>query len=151
RGTTNVDFGPTLRAGFARVHDGEPLGLRVGREGVDLVRHDEVVVERKVDLPIRWLRGFVEVQSYQSRLEPRFDVSAAEARRFVASLPRSSRGEPAWVQPAGNGLRLARRDAKGSVSCIDPQRLRVLWPVLQHAERMRVHSTPDGAVTNWEV
>jgi hypothetical protein len=39
-----------------------------GTDRVEISGGDETVVERKVKLPLRWLKDFVEVQAYQSRL-----------------------------------------------------------------------------------
>src|SRR5204862_2775172 len=57
RGTTNVDFNATLRAALARIRDGDKVELSVGAKAVELSRNAEAVVERKVPLPLRWLKG----------------------------------------------------------------------------------------------
>jgi hypothetical protein len=68
-GTTNVDFGAAMRAGLARIRDTDRVGLAVGSDLVSLRRGDQTIVERKVALPVRWLKGLVEVQAYQARVE----------------------------------------------------------------------------------
>src|SRR5262249_29270532 len=73
-GTTNVDFNPAMRASLARVRDVDRLGISVGPDEVAVRRGFENVVERKVALPLRWLKGFVEVQAYQSEMQPQFEV-----------------------------------------------------------------------------
>jgi hypothetical protein len=47
---------------------------------------DVQVVERKVPLPERWLKGFAEVQVVAACMEPVAELSGIEARRFVRSL-----------------------------------------------------------------
>ncbi len=84
RGTTNVDFNAAMRAALARIRDADRVELSVGAKMVELAPGDEAVVERKVALPLRWLKGFVEVQAYQARMSPCLEVAGAEAWRFLA-------------------------------------------------------------------
>ncbi|WP_416058633.1 hypothetical protein [Stenotrophomonas maltophilia] len=105
KGTTNVDFNAPMRAVLARVRDGADLHLSVGREALELRASDEAIVERKVPLPVRWLRGMVEVQAYQAAMQPSFQVPALDLVRLLRSLPRAgTRRTPLWVAPASTGL-----------------------------------------------
>jgi hypothetical protein len=90
QGTTNVDFNAPFRAMLAQVRDDERVGFAIGREEVTLLRGADQVVERKVDLPVRWLKSFVEVQAYEARMHLRADLGKIEAVRFLRSLPRTT-------------------------------------------------------------
>lgn len=63
RGTTNVDVNGPLREALARVGGSDPLHLAVGTDELAVTTMDGAVVEKKVPLPDRWLRGFAEVRS----------------------------------------------------------------------------------------
>ncbi len=126
RGTTNVDFNPAMLAALARLRDADVVQLSVGSDEVKLSDAKGQVVERKVALPVRWLKGFVEVQSYQARMQLVHDVSGVEALRFLRSLPRTKTKHPAWIVPAGRGLRLSQQPAADGVRVAGLQRLRVL-------------------------
>src|SRR5207237_1160072 len=82
RGTTNVDVNDSLRLALGRVRGADPLGLEVGPDELAVTTFDGTVVERKVPLPGRWLRGFAEVQALTSGFEPRATLSAPDAARF---------------------------------------------------------------------
>lgn len=152
RGTTNVDFNPPMRAAIARIRDADRVGLRVGDEAVEIERAGQTTVERKVKLPVRWLKGFVEVQAYQSRMTRRLEVPGAEFRRFVRTLPRGRTGRGmAWVVPAGGGLRLSQREAPGAVPAGGVERLRILEPLARHAKSLHVYVAADEDVSDWEV
>ncbi|MEQ4724412.1 SWIM zinc finger family protein [Nonomuraea sp. B19D2] len=58
RGTTNVDVNAPLREALARVGARDPLHLGVGLDELVVTTMDGAVVEKKVPLPERWLRGF---------------------------------------------------------------------------------------------
>ncbi|MEJ7729236.1 MAG: SWIM zinc finger family protein [Polyangiaceae bacterium] len=155
-GTTNVDFNAGMRAALARIREGDRLLLEIGQEGV-AVTHDargdsERVVERKVKLPARWLRGLVEVQAIQRRMEQRMDLDRASAVRFLRALPRAGRpSDAAWVLPSGNGIRLgsARRD--GAVRLAGPTRLAMLEPALPLGDRIAVFEDPVTGASAWRV
>lgn len=156
-GTTNVDVNPPLRRALAGIGGDDALHLAVG-EDVTVTTASGSVTEEKVPLPERWLKGFAEVQVVGSTMRPVLEVSAAEARRFVRSLPASTGGRSAllWAVPAGRGLRLTSRPGTDAVCVAGPERLRALEPVLRFASSLRayapavaVHGRPAAAV--WEV
>ena len=95
KGTTNVDFNDAMRTALRRMNDEHDARLQVGGEGVTLVRGDEQLVERKVKLPVRWIKGFCEVQAYQPRMTPYFELAPAEGRELFGSLPPGRRLAPA--------------------------------------------------------
>lgn len=150
-GTTNVDFNPPLRAALAQVRDDERVGLAIGTDEMVLLRGGDQVIERKVALPLRWLKGFVEVQSYQSRMERRATLGKIEALRFLRSLPRSTTNTPFWVVPAGPGLRLSQRDASGAVRVAGLERLRLLEELAPYAEQLAVFTDARGAASEWQL
>ncbi len=153
RGTTNVDFNPPMRAALAAILDSERVGLNVGADRVELERSSESVVEKKVKLPVRWLKGFVEVQAYQARLKPQFEVSSSEVRQLLRSVPQHvtwQRGSTSYIVPAGKGLRLSQREGPKCVPVGAIGRLKVMEDLLRHAKSVRIYSGTDG-VTGWEL
>ncbi|MFB9634760.1 SWIM zinc finger family protein [Streptomyces spiralis] len=160
-GTTNVDVNNPLREALSRIGADDPLHLRVGPEELTVTTLDGPVVEKKVPLPDRWLRGFAEAQVIAAGFDLRAELPAAEAVRFLRSLPRSgSRGGRSgarWVVPAGRVLRPTTRPVPGAVCLPGPERLAALQRVLRHATALRVYGPAvTGAATEatasaWEV
>ena len=130
RGTTNIDVNEPLRRALSRVRGADPLKLSVGPDEVEVTTFEGSVVERKVPLPGRWLRGFAEVQALSSGFEPRARLGRVEAKRFLRSLPTGGRSA-LWAVPAGRGLRLTSRAAPGAVSVPEPARLKELISLLR--------------------
>ncbi len=158
-GTTNVDVNNPLREALSRIGPDDPLHLRVGPEEMAVTTLDGPVVEKKVPLPDRWLRGFAEAQVIAAGFDLRAELPAAEAVRFLRSLPRSGpRGAasgPRWVVPAGRALRPTTRPVPGAVCLPGPERLAALQRVLRHATALRVYGpavTGGAAATSsaWE-
>jgi hypothetical protein len=151
RGTTNVDFSAPMRAALARVRDHDDVGLAIGADSVELLRGNDRVVERKVVLPLRWLKGFVEVQAYQSRMTPRLEVAGPEAVRFLRALPRGTGPMSAWVVPAGRRFRLSQTKTAGAVRLDGVGRLRVLESLARHARSLRVYVDEPSGASAWEL
>lgn len=152
RGTTNVDFNSAMRGALAQVRNGDAVRLAVGAQCVHLTRADATVIEKKVKLPVRWIKGFTEVQAYMPGLKQRFTIPAAEALRFVRGLPRGgSPKQASWVTELGRGLRLSQRETKGGVRVTGTDRIRILEPMLMHARELRVWAEESTAVSAWEV
>jgi hypothetical protein len=152
QGTTNVDFNAGMRAALAQVRDSESVSLAVGTDEVSLLRGPHQVVERKVELPLRWIRGFVEVQAYQARMECRLELGKLETLRFLRALPRSATTRSVfWAVPAGGGLRLSQRESPGAVRVTGLARLRLLEQAAPFADGMRVYADPHAGASDWEL
>jgi len=161
-GTTNVDINAPMRSALSKLRDGETMDLAVGAEGLAIKHDGQELIERQVTLPSRWLRGFVEVQSFQSNMALSFEASGAEFRRFLNALPKSFKGA-AWVSLANGSIRLSSIASKGAVCVGGIARLRVLQPVARYADKVRIYGPreigPDAGMptasnagaTGWEI
>ncbi|WP_437081493.1 SWIM zinc finger family protein [Streptomyces sp. enrichment culture] len=162
-GTTNVDVNNPLREALSRLAGDDPMHLRVGPDDLAVTTLEGPVVEKKVPLPDRWLRGFAESQVVSAAFDLRAELSAAEAVRFLRTLPRTApggsgatgRAAPLWVVPAGATLRPTTRPVPGAVCLPGPERLAALQRILRHATGLRVYgpAAHGGAATAsaWEV
>ncbi|HVA47632.1 MAG TPA: SWIM zinc finger family protein [Pirellulales bacterium] len=151
KGTTNVDFNDAMRTALRRMNDEENAKLQVGGDGVTLIRGDEQVVERKVKLPVRWVKGFCEVQAYQPRMTPQLELSAAEARELFRSLPPVSNGyRPVHIARTGQKVRLASRPVRGSVQVRGVERVRVLEGLVPFAQKLLIWYDEESQTSGWE-
>lgn len=133
-GVTNVDVNPPLREALAGLRPGEPLRLDVGSEALTVTTLDEAVVEEKVALPDRWLKGFAETQVLSAGMTLQHSLDRTEAIRFIQGLPKNSNTRTVmWAAPAVRGLRLGTKPAPHAVCVAGPERLRALEPMLRHA------------------
>jgi hypothetical protein len=155
-GTTNVDVNPPLRGALARVGGASALRMEVGPDELAVTTMHGSVVEKKVPLPARWLRGFAEVQVIASRFDPRLEVTAAEAVAFLRRLPRGTDRSVLWAVPSGRSLRLTSRPVPGAVCLPGAGRLVALRPLLRFATGLRAYGPPVGpssgpVASTWEL
>lgn len=150
KGTTNVDFNAPMRAALARLREADGLSLSVGRDALSLQSGGCEVVERKVALPLRWLRGMVEVQSYLAGMQHRFELKGLEALRFFRTLPKASTSRtPLWVVPAPSGPFTTTRPHAQGVRVTDTTRLRVLEALLPKARSVAVYADAGQQTSAW--
>ena len=144
-GTTNVDFNPPMREALARVAGQDPLRVKVGEESVEVATLEGSVVERRVPLPQRWVKGFGEVQVALAAVRPVARLGAVEAQRFLRGLPRGRAGEATtWAQATGGTLRVTATHRPGAVCLAAPARLRVIEPLARFATGLSAYADPDA-------
>jgi hypothetical protein len=114
---------------------------------------DGRVVEKRVPLPARWLRGLAEVAARALPLDPRLSMPAPRAVALLAELSARTGRQVRWLLPAGSGWRSTTRPASGAVCVADGFRLSVLRPLLPLARTLTLYAPPvDGApaqVSGW--
>ncbi|MGW4380221.1 SWIM zinc finger family protein [Kitasatospora sp. NPDC004531] len=150
-GTTNVDVGPALREALRLRAPGERLALGVGAQRLEVGVGARTLVERRVPLPLRWLKGFAETQVLTARFDLRAELSGPEAVRFLRALPAGGPGGVRWVLPAGPGLRFVSRPTGGAIRLAGPERLAALRPLLRHALGLRIYGPADASASAWEL
>ncbi len=142
-GTTNVDVNEPLRRALSGILAGDPLHLAVGPNDVTVTTMTDSVVERKVPLPERWVRGFGEIYVLTGEFDARVEMGAVEAARLLRSLPSQRKAVGAfWFVPAGRSLRLVPRPVPGAICLAGPQRLAAVLPLLRFATGLRVYGPP---------
>ncbi len=149
-GTTNVDFNPEMLSHLTRVGPSDSLEFQISVDAVSVRRDDETVTERKVALPHRWIKGFGEVQAYQSRLKAEQEFSARLLSRFLQTLPRQSSGQR-YLIVQKTGLRQSTREQPGSILVGGIDRLKVLTPLLPDATNVRVWGDRGSGTTGWQI
>ena len=144
-GCTNVDVNEPLRAALAGVVGGEPLRLSVGRDAVGVETLDSHVVEHRVPLPDRWLRGLGNVQVATAEMVPVAELGAAAARAALRDLPRQATGNrPLHVTFGPRGARLTSRAGPDRPTIVGPQRLAAVRRLLPHVRGLTVLAPPPA-------
>lgn len=150
-GTTNVDFGAGLRGALANVGSETDFHLNVAEHAVGITRDGSTVLERKVPLPLRWIRGFAEVQVAQARMQPAFHLPKVAAQRFLRTLPGSKDDGAQWVSVRGGAARLSSRPVEGAVFLRGSHRLRVLETMVSRSDGMDVFSAEATGASAWSL
>ena len=167
-GTTNVDYSQALANEMARVRDYRGAWLSVGQEGISVATTAGARVEKKIDLPPSWVRGFLQVQSASALATTELSLSATVVGEILRLLsarredkgPRSLKFElvpgelpSIEIEPWGEIVRethfkYAGKSAR-TVRIWGRRRLSVLSEMLPHAARVEVRLLGDGLPSFW--
>ena len=148
-GTTNVDINDELRNGLARIRANNTLQLEVNDRGIDVDVNEKRFTEKKVKLPVRWLRGFGEVQSILPRLEHRLTASGQDTLKFLQRLPKNAaNNKPLTATQSGRHIRVSTNLKDEAVPIIGTDRLRLLQPLLRSHDCVVSASRIEGGWTS---
>lgn len=145
-GTTNVDVNSPLRDALTGMHRTELLHLAVGTDRVSVSTLAATHVERKVDLPRRWVRGFAEVPVLAARLRPVFSVSGTVAAAFLTTLRSDAPGPTIAVAAGPRGLRAVPTSTRGAVPVPGTARLSAARRVARSARRVTAYTEPPDTL-----
>lgn len=144
-GTTNVDFNSEMISQLSKVGRHDETRLSISNEAVVLSTGEAEVVERKVPLPRRWIKGLSEVQAYQTKLKLRHTLHPVSVSRLLQSLGTAPRGIE-YLTVRGPAVRLSRRQTPGSLMIGGAERLKPLAPLLLQAREVGLWSDEDSGV-----
>ena len=143
-GTTNVDFNEPMVNALARIARTEPVLLSVGQQEVVLERAAGKVVERKVALPERWIKGLTSVQAYLALMEEKLRLTRVQAVQLMQSIPAGTPKAEYYLVLRGPRPSFVPVASAGAVRVGGVHRLRLLEGLLPLCEAVRVYATPDG-------
>ncbi|MBC8043824.1 MAG: hypothetical protein IAF08_10320 [Rhizobacter sp.] len=168
-GTTNIDFSLGLANEIYRVRSYRPAWLKVAFDKVELSTDAGSNVEKKIDLPESWVRGFLQVQSASSLDGIDLDIHSQTLAAVLAQLerlrekesPRSirfvlRRGQPATliIDPWNIEIKdtlIYDGAFEGEVRLWGRRRLFVLKDLLPYAEKVSVKLLGTGMPSYWSI
>ena len=144
-GTTNVDINQPLREALGQVSSSELMHLAVGNDELRVSTPEATHVERKVELPDRWLKALGSSQELTRELKLIGETPAVQARQFLAALP-SGTGRRGHWSVSRMGVKPALRPGKGL------NRLRAARRLGPQITGMRVYGLPQAPMVAsvWE-
>ncbi len=152
KGTTNVDFNASMQIALAKLQNSKKSSLQIGSEEFVLNHGDETAVEKRVKLPLRWLKGFGEIQNIQSKLEFKFEISTGKSLHWFRRIPKGrGSAHPVHVGIRNGQLHSSQRSLPGGVKVSGLLRLKVLEPLLASNGKLTVWADNELGVSAWTI
>jgi len=152
KGTTNVDFNPAMQIAIRKLASSKNASLQVGSEELVLQSESNSVSEKRVKLPIRWLKGLGDIQNLQSNLNHQFRLESSKALSWFRQLPKGKGpSHPVYIGVRGGRLFSSPRAGKNMVRVAGLQRLKVLEPILLTGGQLDVWANTELGVSAWTV
>ena len=150
-GTTNVDFNQSMLSALSSIARKEEVLLAVGKKEVTLQKAAEKVVERKVPLPVKWIKGLTTVQLYLADSEPIITLSRPQALQLMRTIPSGKPKVPYYLAIRGGQASFSPVKQANGVAIGGVHRLRLLAPLLPLADELRVFAHATGQSTTWQL
>lgn len=169
-GVTNIDFTDRFAEGVARMRSYRETRLAIGQDAVKLVHKDsDEILEKQINVPDSWLRGFLQVQSSSSLPADRFALAPIDLYNVLRFLRLNAdqkgrrRGlrieltpgerpilvlEP-WEQVFTASADVYRGSAAKVLRVWGRRRLMLLSRVLPFAQTIDVHTLGSGLPSFW--
>lgn len=150
-GTTNVDFNSPMLAALGGVRQKDTVLLSVGRKEAAFGFEGGTVVERKVPLPQRWLKGLTSVQHYLAGAELFAERNRLQLARLFQHIPRGKTKSDFYLERRGGDIAFSPAKSRAGIAIGGIERLLLLEPLITLADRLRVFVHPSGSSTTWQL
>lgn len=150
-GTTNVDFNQTMISALSSINKAEKVTLSVGKKEVSIASAREKVVERKVPLPTKWIKGLSTVQLFLAEAEKNFTFNKLQALQLFQSIPNGKPKADYYLITRGNKPSFSPVKSNNSICIGGIHRLRLLEPLIPLADELRVFAHPQMQSTTWQL
>lgn len=142
-GTTNVDFNDPMLNALNSIQKNEKVTLAVGQQDVQVMTSKTKVTEKKVTLPMRWIKGLTSVQLYLADMDLKFELNKIQTIQLFQTLPKGSvKGDFFITKRAGKFMFSTLMTSDG-VRIGGIHRLRLLDGVLAISEKIFVYESTD--------
>jgi hypothetical protein len=150
-GTTNVDFNQPMISSLSRVNKSDKVLLSVGSKDVTVIAEARKVVERKVPLPVKWIKGLTSVQIFLARTEKHFAFNRVQALQLFQTIPSGKSKSDYFLVVRGGRPMFSPVASVGALCIGGVHRLRLLEQLIPHISELRVFTDPAMQATTWQL
>ena len=150
-GTTNVDFNQPMLAALSNIRRSEKVLLSVGQKEVALHREGEKVVERKVPLPTKWIKGLTSVQMFLAESEKVHSFNRLQALQLFKTIPPGKPKTDYYLITRGGKPMFSPVKSGDAITVGGVHRLKLIEPLLAIADELRVFPHATMQSTTWQI
>jgi hypothetical protein len=150
-GTTNVDFNQPMITALGSIRPNEKIMLSVGEKEVGLYQEEKKIIERKVPLPEKWIKGLGTVQVYLSESEKRHTFNRIQTQQLFRGMPKGVVKSDYYLIVRGNKPIFSPVTSADAVCIGGLHRLRLLEPLLPYIDSMQVFPHANMQSTTWQL
>lgn len=150
-GTTNVDFNQPMISALSTVQRKESVILSVGKKEVALHKDNEKIIERKVPLPVKWIKGLASVQVFMSQAEKMLSLNRVQTLQLFQSLPKGNIKSDYYLIMRGNKPMFSAVKTANGICIGGIHRLRLLEPLISLSDELRIFSQSSMQSTTWQL
>ena len=142
-GTTNVDFNDPMLNALNSIQKNEKVTLAVGQQDVQIMTAKTKVTEKKVTLPMRWIKGLTSVQLYLADMDLKFELNKIQTIQLFQTLPKGNVKGDFFITKRAGKFMFSTLMTTDSVRIGGIHRLRLLDGVLAISEKIFIYESTD--------
>ncbi|WP_289661932.1 SWIM zinc finger family protein [Flavobacterium panacagri] len=142
-GTTNVDFNDPMLNALNAIQKNEKVTLAVGQQDVQVITSKAKVVEKKVTLPMRWIKGLTSVQLYLADMDLKFELNKIQTIQLFQSLPKGNVKGDFFITKRAGKFMFSTLATPDGVRIGGVQRLRLLEGILAIVDKIFIYESDD--------
>ncbi|WP_432672696.1 SWIM zinc finger family protein [Flavobacterium sp. SM2513] len=142
-GTTNVDFNEPMLNALNAIQKNEKVTLAVGQNEMQVITTKAKVVEKKVTLPPRWIKGLTSVQLYLADMEQKFELNKMQTIQLFQNLPKGNVKGAFYITKRVGKFMFSTLQTADSVRIGGIHRLRLLEGILALVDKMQIYESSD--------
>jgi len=150
-GTTNVDFNQPMITALGSIKPNEKIMLSIGEKEMGLYKEEKKIIERKVPLPVKWIKGLSTVQVYLSESEKRYTFNKIQTQQLFRGMPKGVVKSDYYLIVRGNKPIFSPVKSTDAVCIGGLHRLRLLEPLLPYIDSMQVFPHANMQSTTWQL
>ncbi|MCI5056525.1 MAG: SWIM zinc finger family protein [Flavobacteriales bacterium] len=150
-GTTNVDFNRPMITALSGVQKKQNVVLSVGQKEVGIHTKGKSVIERKVPLPTKWIKGLTTVQLYQSECEFVAQLNKVQILQLFRSIPKGKIKKDFYLIKRGNQWVFSPITSRQGVTIGGVDRLHLLSNLMTLADQLKIYAHPKMQSTTWQL
>ncbi|WP_066804410.1 SWIM zinc finger family protein [Moraxella oblonga] len=143
-GTTNVDFNEPMLNALNSIKKQDLMMLGVGEKEVKIstIKHD--IIEKKVKLPERWIKGLTSVQLYLAEMNELFRLNKMQTVQFFNQLPKTKNTATMYLTYRANRCTISPIATANSIQIGGIERLRLLEMLLPYIDEMVFYQNTEN-------
>ena len=150
-GTTNVDFNTEMLNQLSTLKQDDKLILEVGEGSIAVKKDDNEVIEKKVPLPKRWLKGLANTQAFLAQMDHMLALNKVEATQLIRSIPKNLNNKSSLYLNTAGPPRLSPIQTPKSIRINGAERLRLVEGIINYADELHVYASDKHNVSAWRL
>lgn len=150
QGTSNVDFNMEMIAALSQIRKGEEVFFSVGQKEVVLQKQDKKVVEKKVSLPARWIKGMTTVQLLAAEMKKVATLNKLQIQLLFRSLPNKSTKDDYFLSFRANRPVISPLRTPNSICIGAIHRLKLVDSIIQLVSSLDIYALESENATAFQ-
>lgn len=150
QGTTNVDFNTEMISALSKIRKDETVFFSIGKKEVVLQKNNESICEKKVSLPLRWIKGMATVQILAAEMKPALKLNKLQVQLLFRSIPKGSINDDYYLSLRGNRPTLSTIKMPNNICIGGIHRLRLAEGLVNLVDSLVIYTMKTESATAFE-